>query len=119
MSYHDKYIKYKNKYINALNLIKQNGGGKNPELIAFTAKWCGHCVKFKPLFDELKKDYSNIISFVNYDSEKDMEKIKEYKINGYPTLYLKHNNNLIEYSGLRNKDEILKFVKKNIKVYEK
>jgi thiol-disulfide isomerase/thioredoxin len=120
VDYNKKYIKYKKKYLNALKIYNQkiqNGGDNSisdqPKLIAFTAKWCGHCVNFMPLFNELKEEYSSKIKFINYDSEKNKDQIAKYNIEGYPTLYLEYDDKLIEYSnGPRSKENIIDFVEK-------
>ena len=39
---------------------KQCGGSKEKdELLLFKAEWCGHCKKFKPVWNELKDLYKN------------------------------------------------------------
>ena len=110
MSFEKKYLKYKTKYLNELQKIKQKGGKSDkPKLIAFTAKWCGHCRNFMPIYNNLKNENSNI-EFINYDSEINRDKIEQFKISGFPTLFLEHKNKLIEYEGDRSKTSILEFV---------
>jgi thiol-disulfide isomerase/thioredoxin len=114
MSYEEKYKKYKFKYLNELQKIKQKGGTNKSKLIAFTAKWCGHCKTFMPVFNKLQKNSKLDIEFINYDSELNKEEIKKYKILGYPTLYLQHNNKMIEYTGERSVESIENFIKNTI-----
>lgn len=111
MDYDKKYLKYKEKYIALKELYMKGGNDENPKLIAFTAKWCGHCTNFMPLYNKMKKYHSKKIDFINYDSE-DKDKMKKYNITGYPTLYLEHKNKLVEYSGNRSEKDILDFVNK-------
>ena len=111
MNYDEKYIKYKNKY---LTLLNQNGGnGDRIKLMAFTADWCNHCKNFMPVYNSLanNKD-NNKIKFINYDSEKNSDKISKYKISGFPTLLIKYNKKLIEYTGKRDENNILDFINK-------
>ena len=130
MSYEEKYIKYKKKYLDALEKKRQmtatatgatgvadimQGGAPssddNTKLIAFTAKWCGHCRHFSPLFNKLAKENKTKIEFINYDSELHKDKMKEYNIDGFPTLLLEHKGNRIEYNGVRSEKAILDFIK--------
>ena len=112
MDYTEKYNKYKKKY----NLLKQMGGQKYPELITFTAKWCGHCTKFQPVIEELQANSKKLnIKVTSYDSEKDKLMIDEYKIQGFPTIMLNHNNKLIEYNGRRDKESIVNFINSYVK----
>jgi thiol-disulfide isomerase/thioredoxin len=105
-NYTKKYYKYKNKY----NLLKQTAGYKNPQLITFTAEWCGHCQRFQPVLNELKNNSKLKVDFINYDSEKDKNIINEYKIQGYPTIMLNYKNKLIEYQGNRDEQSIINFI---------
>ena len=114
MDYNDKYLKYKNKYNKVVEELKKKGiNHKNPFLIAFTAKWCGHCHKFMPLFNSMKSKYNSKINFINYDSDIDKDKMQKYNISGYPTLYFEYNNKLVEYKGDRSEKEIINFVDKH------
>ena len=119
----DKYLKYKKKYFKLYyenkdlieNYYKYQSGGqaKKNKLIAFTAKWCGHCQVFKPTWSELQKSKLNI-ELINYDSEKHKNKIDEYKISGFPTIMLKKvDGSLKEYNGNRSKNDLIKFINEN------
>jgi thiol-disulfide isomerase/thioredoxin len=109
----DKYQKYKYKYIKFKNILKMNGGGKEENqiktLYLFKADWCGHCIKFKPLWNKLKNEVSNV-NFVEYDYNNNKKEIQQFNIKSYPTIILKHNNELIEYEGHRSFEEIKKFI---------
>ena len=38
-----------------------------PLAIAFTAEWCPHCRKYKPVFNEVKDLYRDKVTFINID----------------------------------------------------
>ena len=38
-----------------------------PLAIAFTAEWCPHCRKYKPVFNEVKDLYHDKVTFINID----------------------------------------------------
>ena len=31
----------------------------NDVIVTFTAPWCGHCKRLKPIYEEVAKDFSN------------------------------------------------------------
>lgn len=93
----------------------------------FYADWCGHCVQFKPTWNELKKvfDKSNI-KYEEYEDSKDEDIIAENNIGGYPTIMIENENGKYEYSGGRDADSLLREIiglqgggkKLNIKKYK-
>jgi thiol-disulfide isomerase/thioredoxin len=117
MSNYDKYIKYKTKYLLLKNVNEFKGGAKNTsELFLFKASWCGHCNAFLPEWEKLNNDdeFTSKIKLTTYDSDENKDKMKQFKINGYPTLLLKTGDKLIEYEGKREVNDIKKFVESNI-----
>ena len=95
--YTSKYLKYKMKYLKLYNenkhlLDQYQKGGTNkgdPELIAFTAKWCHHCKVFSSTWQELNNLSNLNVKLVNYDSELHKNEIDKYNIKGFPTIILK------------------------------
>jgi len=114
ISYHDKYLKYKAKYLKLKSLeqkiIMKGGSGNTPTLYLFKAEWCQHCVAFKPTWAKLQESLKNKIQFVTYDADKNSKEVKEYKIDGFPTMILKTNDKAIEYVGPRDKNSIVEFI---------
>ena len=110
----DKYQKYKYKYIKLKNILEMKGGDPpNKTLYLFKAEWCGHCIKFKSLWNKLKNELSDKqynVKFVEYDYNNDKTKIQQFNIKSYPTIILKHNNELIQYEGNRTFEEIKEFI---------
>jgi protein disulfide-isomerase A6 len=139
MTYYDKYLKYKEKYLQARNeyesLIKckscskescnctkqsennyinevQTGGNNKPELILFKAEWCGHCKNFKSVWDEIQNNFNNQVNIKTYDADTTSHKnyFNKYNVQGFPTLILVHNNKIVEYSGSRDINSVTDFV---------
>lgn len=107
IDYFKKYIKYKKKYI---NLKTMKGGNKNKiRIILFSADWCGHCKRFKPVWKKLKKELNNKYEFVNYKDN--AKEIKEWNISGFPTIYVANNNMATQYYGNRTFEAIKDFLK--------
>jgi thiol-disulfide isomerase/thioredoxin len=90
------------------------------ELILFTVDWCPHCKKAQPIWNEMKSEYENktingytvLFTEVNCTNESpDVEKmINKYKIEGYPTIKLLKDGNVIEYDAKPNKATLEQFL---------
>ena len=95
---------------------------KTPELMFFYANWCPHCKTAKPEWMKTKEylDDANINSHkvycVEYDcTEKtsELENImKEYKIEGFPTIKLQYDNTIYDFNDPPTKDNIISFLNK-------
>lgn len=96
------------------------------ELYLFKAEWCGHCVAFKSGWAELKNKYvhsnANInskynvnanVKFIEYDADNNKDKMKEWGIQGFPTIFLKKGDKAYEYNGPREVESIMKFIKEH------
>lgn len=114
INYTEKYLKYKTKYLNlkSRSTIKQTGGGPKPEIYLFKATWCGHCKQFAPIWDALQNDtdLKSKYVFKTIDSDADKQTIKDWKIEGFPTIIKKDGNNAIEYVGDRTADAVKSFL---------
>jgi len=117
MDYKLKYIKYKEKYLILKNTINNQSGGSNVkhELYLFKAEWCDHCKNFKPDWEKLKNDkhLNNKVEFITMDSNENAKEIKEWQIEGFPTIILKKGDEAIEYKGSRSRNDIVKFINSN------
>ena len=78
-----------------------------PTCTLYHVDWCGHCQKVKPIWAELKDQYSDRINFADKDCEEDDNKelCKSEVSEGYPTI--KFNGE--EYTGERSKDALSQF----------
>jgi thiol-disulfide isomerase/thioredoxin len=82
---------------------------KEAELMLFSTDWCPHCKAAKPEWEELKSEYEGksingyklIFTEVNCTEETpEVEsKINQYKIEGYPTVKLLKDGQVIEYDA--------------------
>ena len=90
------------------------------ELILFTVDWCPHCKKAQPIWNELKAEYEDktingytiLFTEINCTNESpEVEKmINKYKIEGYPTIKLLKDGNVIEYDAKPNKATLEQFL---------
>lgn len=109
MDYEKKYLKYKNKYLMLKNI--QKGGKPRNKLYLFKADWCGYCKMFKNTWKSLKKENLDI-ELIEYDSEKDKKILMKYQIRGFPTILLERENEIVEYEGNRELEDLVNFIKK-------
>jgi thiol-disulfide isomerase/thioredoxin len=108
-------------------LTKINGDSDNSptsksdaEIIFFFADWCPHCKKAKPHWEEVKQEYSGkvvngyTLTFTEIDCSKETEDMKkttaEYEIEGYPTIKLVKDGQIIEYDAKPDKSTLEKFI---------
>ena len=90
------------------------------ELMFFYVDWCPHCKTAKPDWEEVKAEYQNktingyhvIFTDINCtDESAEIEKLmNKYKIEGYPTIKLLKDGQIIEYDAKPSKDTIIQFL---------
>jgi protein disulfide-isomerase-like protein len=94
------------------------GDSGNAKLKLFYADWCGHCKRFKPVFDgELKELVSNKkipVQLEAIDCDQNPQIASKYKVSGFPTLILEVNDKPIEYQGNRKSENIIEFIKEHL-----
>jgi thiol-disulfide isomerase/thioredoxin len=112
-----KYLMYKAKYLSLKNKstlepTKQTGGGENSkdDIILFKSENCGHCKRFKPTWEVLEKQFTCKHNFITYDYEKNPDKMKEFNINGVPTIYRISGENKYMFEGERDLDNLVAFL---------
>jgi thiol-disulfide isomerase/thioredoxin len=73
------------------------GQGGDLKIILVYAPWCGHSKKMLPDFEKIKSEYDgqtvngNKVSILMYNSDVDKDKVKEYQVKGFPTLFVEKN----------------------------
>ena len=90
------------------------------ELLFFYADWCPHCKAAKPIWNDLKSEYENKtingykVIFVEVDCSEEtteVEKlINQYSVEGYPTVKLIKDGQVIEYDAKPSKETLTKFL---------
>jgi len=88
-----------------------------PILFAFTAKWCGHCHHFLPVFEKLRNEYvdDKKLKCINVDEEKNKDLVEQYGVEGFPTIMLYDGKDFHEYNGGRDINNIRDFVNNKLK----
>jgi thiol-disulfide isomerase/thioredoxin len=95
-------------------------GGLTAELLFFYANWCPHCKTAKPIWNELKTEYENKtingykVTFTEVDcTEETVESDKmmnKYNVEGYPTIKLLKDGQVIEYDAKPTKATLEQFL---------
>ena len=91
-------------------------GDKSAQLYLFKVDWCPHCKSAKPIFDGVEKELNGrpingyVVSFKTVDCEAEPDMADKFKVEGYPTIKLIKNGEVIEYDAKPNKDKILEFL---------
>ena len=107
--------------LNNLN-EKPNPDANQVILVLFYVDWCPHCVSTKPEFAKVVKQMNNqnvngknvkVHSCNCEGSQVEQEVAKENNIQGYPTIKLIKNSEVLDYNGARNSEEIMEFLKSN------
>jgi thiol-disulfide isomerase/thioredoxin len=90
------------------------------ELMFFHTTWCPHCKSAKPEWDELKAEYSGSaingykVTFTEVDCTEETPEVEalvqKFKIEGYPTIKLIKDGQVIEYDAKPTKETMLEFL---------
>lgn len=97
-----------------------SNSGKEAEIMLFSTDWCPHCKTAKPEWEQVKAEYNGkqihgytiIFTEVNCTNESpDVEKMMNtYKIEGYPTIKLVKDNQIIDYDAKPSKATLTQFL---------
>jgi protein disulfide-isomerase A6 len=86
---------------------------KDDWLIAFTAPWCGHCVKLQPEWEDAAKQLKGDFKLGWVDATQESGLAQQYQVQGYPTIKLfslKDGKKVAsEYNGGRDAAGIVNF----------
>ena len=90
--------------------------GGEVNLVLLYAPWCGHSKKMLPDYERIKSEYhgqtvnGKKINIMMYDSDVDKDKVKEYGVKGFPSLFVEKDGNRESFPH-RSYDKISGFLK--------
>ena len=102
--YHEKYLKYKNKYLALKNTQNMVGGSDKIQIILYKSSTCGHCINFMPTWKALQNKYNNKYEFITWDATENKDKFDD--IMGVPTIKISDNGVTREYNGDRSLESL-------------
>ena len=98
----------------------------NAELFFMFAEWCPYSKKVMPIWDSLKEKYNRkkvndyAVVFKELDGDKNEKEIDDFskrfnkKIDGYPTIILIKQNEVIEFDADPTKENLTAFIEKTL-----
>jgi thiol-disulfide isomerase/thioredoxin len=97
-----------------------NRTSSEAEIIFFYANWCPHCKEAKPHWEEIKKQYDGktingyTLVFTDVDCSEETPDVKkftdEYEVEGFPTIKMVKDGQVIEYDAKPTKQTLEKFI---------
>jgi thiol-disulfide isomerase/thioredoxin len=100
--------------------VANSSSTNTANLMLFYVDWCPHCKTAKPEWENLKSEYEGKsingykIIFTEYNCTNETPEIEElmnkYKIEGYPTIKLIKDNQVIEYDAKPTKSTMEQFL---------
>jgi len=105
---------------NSEQVSLDSSSDKSAELMFFYADWCPHCKAAKPIWNDLKSEYENKtingykVIFTEVDCSEETAEVEklmnQYSIEGYPTIKLLKDGQVIEYDAKPSKETLTKFL---------
>lgn len=96
------------------------GASSQAELMLFYVDWCPHCKTAKPVWEEMKQEYERknvngyqvLFTEINCTNETpEVEKLmNKYKIEGFPTIKLLKDGQIIEFDAKPTKANLTQFL---------
>lgn len=93
---------------------------KNANLMLFYTDWCPHCRTAKPEWESLKSEYDGkvvngyTLVMSEYDGESKTPEVQElldkYNVEGWPTIKLVKDNQVIDYDAKPTKSTMIQFL---------
>lgn len=85
------------------------------KVMKFSAAWCGPCKALKPMFEEVKTNFSNVV-FEDVDVDEQFELAGKYGIRSVPTVVVERDGTEIErFSGVQSKMAYVNAINESLK----
>ena len=118
--YYFYYVAPQSKFQVNPDSKNSNSPTNSAELLFFYADWCPHCKTAKPIWNELKMQYQNktingyqvVFTEINCSEETaEVDKMmNQYNVEGYPTIKLLKDGQVIEYDAKPSKETLTQFL---------
>ena len=116
------YSFYKQQLTPSFHSSRKEGfdSNKEAEIMMFSTDWCPHCKASKPEWEQVKAEFNGksingykvIFTDVNCTTETpETEKLMtQYKVEGFPTVKLLKDGQIIEFDAKPTKDNLTNFL---------
>lgn len=94
--------------------VKDND--KEAELMLFYVDWCPHCKTAKPIWNNMKEKFNGKmvnntkLFFKEVNCEKEEKLADKYKIDGFPTIKLVKDNEIVEFDAKPSEETLTQFI---------
>jgi thioredoxin-like negative regulator of GroEL len=122
------YLLYKGEYFSTDTQSNTQSNESQPENISKTeitqsnnkdtlgvyyTEWCGYSRHFISDYNTMENDIKKIVNVDLVDCDKEPEKCRKNKVQGFPTLILHKKDKDVAYTGNRSREDLLNFLKNN------
>jgi thiol-disulfide isomerase/thioredoxin len=108
-------------YVSNKEFIQDGDNSSEADIRIFVVDWCPHCKKAEPIWDEVSDEYNGKVisgyklNFIKVDCTNDDDPdvkntLNQFNIEGYPTIKLLKDNQVIEYDASPNKETLIQFI---------
>jgi len=121
--YYYKYVapKLSPTYNAGTGIDSGPAGSNQAEIMLFYVDWCPHCKTAKPEWEKVRDAYQGkqvngyVVTFTELNCTNETveisQMIEKYKIEGYPTIKLVKDDQVIEFDAKPTKDTLTQFLK--------
>ena len=105
---------------NSEKMTDSNGSKQYAEIMLFYADWCPHCKTAKPIWNEMKSKYQDkiingyTVVFTEINCTEESAEVNEmmdkYNIEGFPTIKMLKNGQIVEFDANPTKQNIEQFI---------
>jgi hypothetical protein len=84
----------------------------------YHANWCGHCTVFVPKWEQLPSidDIGRYIQIAQHEDATITNPEERAKVSGFPTILIRVGSDEYNYTGSREVDDILRFVRDKLEI---
>lgn len=86
---------------------------KEKSMVLFYAPWCGHCKNMMSDWDALQSKAPKGVKIVKVNCDEHPEVASRHNVEGFPTIVLFKGGKKIYFTGERNLENFLEFIKAN------
>lgn len=109
-----------NEYVPTGMSDSGDGATKDAELFLFHTTWCPVCTKIKPIWDSFKDEVDGTlinryrIIFREVDCDKDEKMANDFGVEGYPTIKLVRDGQVIEFDANPTTETLHQFLQASL-----